>query len=236
MVSCTRCCLQNSIRAVNLIINILGAGMIIYSLWLLKKWQDGVADLPSVSYIPRPWFIYTCLGVGIAVCLSTLSGYMVTNCISNYTLCLYIVSICSLLSLEVAVIVTIFFKIDWGQQLAKYIDGNHLKFKAFVIFHVKMCRLILIIILVPQLNVIVLAIILWAKGTEPRTHVGYLDIADFNHSFLVPPILPVPAVSRQICRNCPVLSWRANPYPSQSFLSYVKSLIRTRFRGRIIIS
>ena len=42
-----------------------------------------------------------------------------------------------------------FFLLLW-QQLAKYIDGNHLKFKAFVIFHVKMCRLILIIILVPQ--------------------------------------------------------------------------------------
>ena len=42
-----------------------------------------------------------------------------------------------------------FFLLLW-QQLAKYIDGNHLKFKTFVIFHVKMCRLILIIILVPQ--------------------------------------------------------------------------------------
>lgn len=32
-------------------------------------------------------FIYTCLAVGIAVSLSTLSGHMVANCISNYTLC-----------------------------------------------------------------------------------------------------------------------------------------------------
>jgi hypothetical protein len=59
---------------------------------------------------------------------------------------------------------------------------------------------LILVVLILQLNVIVLAIILWAKGTEPRTHVGYLDIADFNHSFLVPPVLPVPAVSRQIVR------------------------------------
>ena len=55
MARCRRCCLHNSIRAVNLIVNICGVGMIIYSLWLLKKWQDGVADLPYVSYLPRPW-------------------------------------------------------------------------------------------------------------------------------------------------------------------------------------
>lgn len=31
-------------------------------------------------------FIYTCLGIGIVLCLSTLSGHMVANCISNSTL------------------------------------------------------------------------------------------------------------------------------------------------------
>ncbi|XWS70337.1 hypothetical protein CRYUN_Cryun03dG0039300 [Craigia yunnanensis] len=59
-------------------------------------------------------FIYTCLGVGIAVCLSTLFSYMVSNCISSSILCIYIFSICSLLFLEVAVIDTIFFKYDWS--------------------------------------------------------------------------------------------------------------------------
>nr|POE46364.1 tetraspanin-19 [Quercus suber] len=279
--------------------------MIIYSLWLLKKWQDGVAYLPSVSFLPRPWFIYTCLGVGIAVCLSTLSGCMVANCISNYTLCIYVVSICSLLFLEVAVLVTIFFKMDWAEELAKYIDEKHTEFKTFVFFHIKMCRSILIMILVPQLCVIVLAIILWAIGTEPRTqevavlvtiffkmdwaeelakyidekhtefktfvffHIkmcrsilimilvpqlcvivlaiilwaigteprtqgGYLNISDFNHSFLVTPNSPsVLSVSVQVCPKCEVF-YRTNPH--QSFLSYVKGLLRMQFQGRIIDS
>jgi hypothetical protein len=117
MVSCTRCCLQSSMRVVNLFLSLCGIGMIIYTLWLLKKWQDGVALLSTVSSLPRPWsislyfpliffffflyfcislrffllffrFIYTCLAVGIAVSLSTLSGHMVANCISNYTLCI----------------------------------------------------------------------------------------------------------------------------------------------------
>ncbi|XP_050266033.1 tetraspanin-19-like isoform X1 [Quercus robur] len=230
MARCRRCFLHNSIRAVNLIVNICGVGMIIYSLWLLKKWQDGVAYLPSVSLLPRPWFIYTCLGVGIAVCLSTLAGCMVANCISNYTLCIYIVSICSLLFLEVAVLVTIFFKMDWAEELAKYIDENHTEFKTFVLFHLRMCRSILIMILVPQLCVIVLAIILWAIGTEPRTQGGYLNISDFNHSFLVTPNSPsVLSVSIPVCPKCEVF-YRANP--RQSFLSYVKGLLRIQFQGR----
>ena len=36
------------------------------------------------------------------------------------------------------------------QELAKYIDENHKEFKTFVFFHIMMCRLILIMILVPQ--------------------------------------------------------------------------------------
>jgi hypothetical protein len=60
MVRCTRCFLHRSMRVVNLIVNICGIGMIIYSLWLLKKWQDGIAQLPApLSSLPRPWyFIY----------------------------------------------------------------------------------------------------------------------------------------------------------------------------------
>lgn len=36
------------------------------------------------------------------------------------------------------------------QELVKYIDENHTEFKTFLIFHIKMCRAILIMILVPQ--------------------------------------------------------------------------------------
>ncbi|CAB4266510.1 unnamed protein product [Prunus armeniaca] len=79
MVGCTRCCVHTSMRAVNLFVNLCGVGVIIYSLWLIKKWQVGVSELPSVSYIPKPWFIYTCLGVGMAVCLSTLCGHIVAH-------------------------------------------------------------------------------------------------------------------------------------------------------------
>ncbi|XP_017645013.1 tetraspanin-19-like isoform X2 [Gossypium arboreum] len=114
MTRCSRCCLHYSMKIVNLIMNFLGIAIIVYSLWLQKKWNIGVAQLVSFPSIPNPWFIYTCFGVGIAVCLSSLFSFIVCNCISTSILCIYIFSVCSLLLLEIAVIVTIFFKNDWS--------------------------------------------------------------------------------------------------------------------------
>ncbi|KAG7972825.1 hypothetical protein I3843_07G202300 [Carya illinoinensis] len=231
MERCTRCCLHNSIKAVNLVVTICGAGMIVYSLWLLKMWQDGVSELPTISSLPRPWFIYTCLGVGIAVCLSTLAGHMVANCINNYSLCIYIVTICSLVFLEVAVLVAILFNLDWERKLMEYIDEHHQKFESFVIFHLTMCRMVLITILVAQINVLVLAIILWAIGTEPRIQVSRSDTHyDFNHSFLLRTSTPILHDLRQICRQCQALS-RGNP--RQSLLSYIKDFLTVRVLGII---
>ncbi|VVA14853.1 PREDICTED: tetraspanin-19 [Prunus dulcis] len=187
MVGCARCCVHTSMRAVNLFVNLCGVGVIIYSLWLIKKWQVGVSELPSVSYIPKPWFIYACLGVGMAVCLSTLCGHIVAHRSSSSVLFIYIISIFSLLCLEVSVIVAIFYKMNWEMQLAKFIDKNHIKFKDFLIFHVNMCRLIVILILVPQIKVIVLAAILWVIGAEPRAHCNDSEIPNFRYSFLAAP-------------------------------------------------
>ncbi|POO03941.1 hypothetical protein TorRG33x02_002450 [Trema orientale] len=230
MVRCGRYCLYKSMRATNLLVNLCGVAMIIYSLWLLKKWKLGVSHLPIVLYLPKPWFAYACLGVGIAVCLSTLFGHIVANSSSDSILCIYIYSICTLFLLQVAVVVTIFFKINWDLQLSKFIDEHHKEFKSFVMFQIRMCRLIVIIALVPEINVIVLAIILWGVGTDPlprSIHPSHLDILDFRQSFLEVPNSPMPenAISSQILRN-PILSNytprpRQYQYPRQSYLSYL---------------
>lgn len=95
-------------------VNLCGIGMIIYCLWLLKKWNDGFSQMLIVTPLPRPWFIYICLAIGIAVCLTTLYGHVVANCDSSSSLCIYIVSMCSILLLQAGVIVAILFKIDWA--------------------------------------------------------------------------------------------------------------------------
>ncbi|XP_022730279.1 tetraspanin-19-like [Durio zibethinus] len=232
MTRCGRCCLHYTMKIVNLIMNFLGIAIIVYSLWLQKRWNDGAAELPSYSSLPKPWFIYTCLGVGIAVCLSTLFSYMVSNCIGNSILCIYIFSVCSLLSLEVAVIVTIFFKHDWISLISKYIDESNEDFKSFFIFHEKMCQLIALLILVPQVSVIALAIILWTIGIERITQNGHSEIPDFTRSFLVGTGSGILNNTRLICGRCEVLR---TGNQRQSLLSYIKRVFRMQFQRRPIV-
>ncbi|KAG5225371.1 tetraspanin [Salix suchowensis] len=204
MARCARCCLRNLIKIVNLAMLLCGAGMIIYSLWLQKKWDESIAEFPRSSSPLKPWFIYTLLGVGIVVCLSTIGGYIITNCISNSTLCFYIVAICCLLFLEVAVIVAIFFKIDWGKQISTYTGQKNTDFEILVSIHVKISRAIMLLIMVAQISVVILAAILLAAGTEPRTHLqeAYTSPPGFAES------------PRQVCRRCgTVLSPRGENAP-----------------------
>ena len=57
MVRCAGCFLHQSKRVVDIIVNLCGIGMIIYCLWLLKKWNDGFSQMLIVTPLPRPWQI-----------------------------------------------------------------------------------------------------------------------------------------------------------------------------------
>lgn len=149
-----------------------------------QKWIDGVSQLPSPSLLPRPWFINVCLGVGIVVCLITLSGHMVANCISKSILGVYIVCIFCLLLIQAAVIVAILFRIDWDSQISRNIDDYHKAFKRFLLFHIVICRLIAVLVLVAQIKILVLAAILWAVGGELTLESNVADPIDIRHSFL----------------------------------------------------
>lgn len=59
MAFCSRCLLNHSLRVANLVVNLCGMAMIIYSLWLLKIWNRGVADFDvTASSFPTPWYAY----------------------------------------------------------------------------------------------------------------------------------------------------------------------------------
>lgn len=237
MVRCAGCFLHQSKRVVNIIVNLCGIGMIIYCLWLLKKWNDGFSQMLIVTPLPRPWFIYICLAIGIAVCLTTLYGHVVANCDSSSSLCIYIVSMCSILLLQAGVIVTILFKIDWAWQISKYIDEHYKNFQNFLNFHLIMCRSVSVVVLVGQINAVVLAILIWAIGTHPGAHCNSPDQQErrnFTHSFLVPPNSPIPGCSSEFLNGR--LSQISLPYlkdgSSQGCLSYIKDVFTGLFQRR----
>ncbi|KAI4380916.1 hypothetical protein MLD38_007049 [Melastoma candidum] len=229
MAKCARCCLHSTLRGVNMVVNLFGVGMVIYSLWLEKKWDDGVSSLTTTTDLPRPWFIYTCMGVGIAVCLSMVGGYIVSNCLSHSSLCIYIISLVSILFVEVAVLVMIFFRADWEKLITEYIDEEHEEFEDFVIFHYTMCRLIVITIAVLQVVVIAFAVILWVVGTAPRSLNRAPQPPTFRQSFLVTPISTtmIEESNQASCQDCGILCsnvWQEN------FVTYFKGIITARFQ------
>ncbi|KAK9142623.1 hypothetical protein Syun_012023 [Stephania yunnanensis] len=140
MAKCIKCFLRSSIRAINLVVILFGLAMIIYSLWLLKRWFTGFKDISSTSTFPTPWFIYVCLGVGIVVCLSMLSGHVVANKISFRTLFSYIVAVCFILLIQAGLIVWIFINMNWEAKIAEYISMDDEDFKNFLDFQISLCR------------------------------------------------------------------------------------------------
>uniref|UniRef100_A0A6N2LAE1 Uncharacterized protein n=1 Tax=Salix viminalis TaxID=40686 RepID=A0A6N2LAE1_SALVM len=258
MTKCARCCLRNSIRVVNLMMLVLGAGIIVYSLWLEKKWDHGIAKFPHRSSPLTPWFIFVFLGVGIVVCLSTVGGHIIAHCISSSTLFLvsfllifnitrknkraseYIVAVCCLLFLEATMLVAIFFKMDWGKKISAYTGEENTYFEMVILINVKISRAITILILVAQSSVVILAAILLAAGAEPRTHFLEVDTSIFIQSFLVPTESPGFAeISGQACRRCGTSLSLGGGTARRSFLSRIKSLLGRRFqraKHRILIS
>ncbi|XP_058001780.1 uncharacterized protein LOC110644139 isoform X2 [Hevea brasiliensis] len=212
MVRCPRCSLHNSIKLLNLIMVFFAIGIIIYSLWLDKKWHQFFSELHPASPPPKPWFIYTCSGVGIAVCLSTLCGYMAVNSISNYTICSYIFIGCCLLFLEVAVIVIVFFKMDLLAQIASSIDECHKKIESFLRFH---------------MNAVALSVIFWAARMESRIDFNQSNATRFTQSFLVPNF-PESETSRQSFTRYEILPQQIE---QGALLSYIRK-IRERFQRR----
>ncbi|XP_054798522.1 tetraspanin-19-like [Prosopis cineraria] len=169
---------------VNLIVTLYGVGIILYCLWFLKTWQEKTVGLP---FSATPLFIHICLAIGIALCLGTTCGCVVANWFSDWMLSIYIVIICCLVALEIAVVVIIFITMDWVAKVNEIIDTKHSEFRIFILFHVCMCRVILLVSLVPQITAIALAIGLLALGTQAaRSGCGNPSvIPDFRQSFLV---------------------------------------------------
>ncbi|XP_047307065.1 tetraspanin-18-like [Impatiens glandulifera] len=176
--------IYNTMRSVNVLVNVFGAIMIIYSLWLLKIWFNFLLHIPSPSSLPKPWFILVCLGVGISVCLITLSGYIVAHYLTKYILAIYILLMVCLLSIQAAIIVTIYFKINWEMKIVEYIDDQHKQFKIFIFFHLTICRYMTIFVLAAQSAIVVLAIILWTVGADGMICYEVSNPIDIHQSFL----------------------------------------------------
>ncbi|XP_031489371.1 tetraspanin-19-like [Nymphaea colorata] len=190
MVNRSRRCVHYALRIVNMTINFIGVLMIIYSLWALKKWKAIEVNEGSSEYgLLYPWFIFTFLAIGIVVCFCTLCGHVVANSINVFLLTFYIVFICSILFLQVGVVIFVFFK-DWVAEINEDYTGQYTEFEEFVTFHLTLCRSIVIVIVLLQAVGFLLAVMLWAWRPEPSTWLddscdGETSRSSLKQSFLI---------------------------------------------------
>ncbi|XP_062107341.1 tetraspanin-19 isoform X2 [Humulus lupulus] len=109
-----RSCFQSILKLVNSVIGMLGIAMILYSLWLIRVWQRQMDEFPFVDFDnPVPWFIYTSLGLGIALCVITCSGHVAAETTNGCCLYLYMLFVFLLIMVEAAVTVDVFINRDW---------------------------------------------------------------------------------------------------------------------------
>ncbi|EFJ14787.1 hypothetical protein SELMODRAFT_229009 [Selaginella moellendorffii] len=186
-----RGCLQIVVKLLNLLLFVIGLGMILYSVWMLNQLHkhgdddDGLNSLPVVRSellgamanssrielsLPVPWFVYAFMGVGIFVCIISFSGYVAAEAASGCCLCCSSVFLGIFLLLQAALAATIFFDKSWERDFPKDPTGEIHSIRKFVEKNAEFCKWI-------GLSVVIVEVLSLLFGMILRAVIG-----DFNRS------------------------------------------------------
>ncbi|KAG9441028.1 hypothetical protein H6P81_016882 [Aristolochia fimbriata] len=162
-----RSCLQSLLKLVNSIIGMVGLGMVLYSLWMIRMWYKNV-DGDAASQVP--WFIYTFLGLGVSICVIACSGHVAAETVYSHCLSCYMVFIFVLILLEAAVTADIFLNSHWEEDFPEDVTGRLHDLKKFVKSNLDLCKWIGSLVVAAQGLSIILAMILRAFGPYQRRY------------------------------------------------------------------
>ncbi|XP_073012122.1 tetraspanin-19 [Typha latifolia] len=166
-----RSCTQSLLKLVNSVIGLVGMGMILYSLWMLRVWYRQInGDWPGASDSPLPWFIYTFLGLGVFVCLITCSGHIAAETANGHCLSCYTVFVFLLIILEAAITADIFLNRNWEEDFPEDPSGKFDEFKNFVRTNFEMCKWIGLSVVAAQALSVFLAVVLRALGPDTGSY------------------------------------------------------------------
>ncbi|XP_044495927.1 tetraspanin-19-like [Mangifera indica] len=133
MANIARACLQSFLKAVNLVMGMVGIAMILYGLWMIRVWQRDKDDSSPDDFKSFAlWFIYTFLGIGVSFCLIAGLGHVAADSANGFCLSCYVVVIFLLLLLESAMVADILLNSDWEKDLPDDPTGRFHDFKEFV--------------------------------------------------------------------------------------------------------
>lgn len=159
--------IQSILKLLNSLIGMVGLGMILYGVWLIRVWQREMGDLPfDDSDRLAPWFIYAFLGLGVTLCVITCLGHVAAETANGCCLYLYMFFVVLLFMLEAGVTADVFLNRDWEEDFPKDPTGSFDQFKDFIRSNFEMCKWIGLSIVSVQGLSFLLALILKALGPQ----------------------------------------------------------------------
>lgn len=166
MVRIVRSCIQSLLKMVNSVIGMVGIAMIMYALWLIRVWQRQMDDFPLGDDDPVPWFIYTFLGLGVALCVITCSGHIGAVTANGCCLYLYMFFVFLFIILEAGVAADVFLNREWEEDFPEDPSGSFTQFKDFIRSNFQFCKWIGLSIVFVQGLSFILAVILKTLGPQ----------------------------------------------------------------------
>ncbi|PKU64786.1 Tetraspanin-19 [Dendrobium catenatum] len=153
MLRFVRSCLQFLLKLVNSVIGLMGMGMTLYSLWMLRVWYKQVHSFwTSGPDSTLPWFIYTCLGLGVYFCIISCAGHISAETANGCCLSSYIVFVLLLVMMEAAISADVLLNKVWEKDFPEDPTGRFDELKKFVISNYELCKWIALVVVSAQVN------------------------------------------------------------------------------------
>ncbi|KAK8555566.1 hypothetical protein V6N13_046094 [Hibiscus sabdariffa] len=123
---------------------------------------DGVElNLSSVE-LPAPWFIYSFMGIGIALCCVTLIGCIAAESVNGCCLCFYTLLKIVFVLIEAALVAFIAIDRRWEKDLPFDPTGELDSFRSFVEDNIDICKWVGLGVVIIQAFALLVAIMLRA--------------------------------------------------------------------------
>ncbi|GMI73978.1 hypothetical protein like AT2G20230 [Hibiscus trionum] len=130
---------------------------------LVSGLGDGTVELKLSSVeLPAPWFIYSFMGIGIALCCVTLIGCIAAESVNGCCLCFYTLLKIVFILIEAALVAFIAIDRRWEKDLPFDATGELDSFRSFVEDNVDICKWVGLGVVIIQALALLVAIILRA--------------------------------------------------------------------------
>ncbi|KAL8504945.1 hypothetical protein ACS0TY_016228 [Phlomoides rotata] len=125
-IPCCHTFLAFTLKFLNFLQAFVGVVVIVYSAYVLSKWNDLDASRPA------PWFAYASMGIGILVFCISFIGHIGTEAMSGCCLCFYAILSTLFVLLEVGLVAFITLDHHWQEDILPDPTGELDNLRTFI--------------------------------------------------------------------------------------------------------